>query len=196
MKRRWLQLLWISVSGTLVTLGEAAGRFGWMGLQSGLLFPPEILSQWFFSILPMRLFSLGITLFGEAAKWYAFAGITVLWSIAVGSVLLLTHRLTRRIAHRGPSDKQHTRVPGVASLAPAFLAAFFIEGIWVGVAFWNPSTVGLVGKLGPGVLPLIFTYLVAAWIHAWTLDVSRVHTDRFTSPRDPRRSKRHAASRK
>lgn len=92
----------IIVAGSIATLGQAAGRFGWIGLRSELPFIPETLAQWFFAVIPMHLFTLGIRTFGDAAKWYVLTIATLLWiplagALIYGVVLALRRHASPRI---------------------------------------------------------------------------------------------------
>lgn len=149
---RWHRLGWIACSGALIAFGEAAGRFAWLGRPAGLVFPPEALSQWFFAVIPMRLFALGIRLFGEAAKWWAFAGFILLWTLTAGACLhLIMHGLRRAGMGRSAS-----------SLAGGLLFCAGSETLWLQTA--EPLHLHAPPLDSAAAFPVLIAYLAAAWL--------------------------------
>ncbi len=176
MKRTSAWLLRVSLPGTWITLGEAVGRFGWTGLHTGLPFPPETLSQWFFSVLPMRLFSLGIGLFGESAKWYTLAAMIALWSLFVGAAMFVTHRLVRTVLQSRRWNGRKTSSSWREIVATAALSFLLIEGAWAGSSPPVRPEPHVWAMLA-GMIPLMGAYLFAAWWH-------HARSERATHPRE------------
>lgn len=168
MPKGWADFFKVIAAGAVVTLGEAAGRFGWFGLHSGLPFPPEQLSQAFFASIPLPLFSLGIRFFGFGAKWIAFVLTSFIWSVAVGTILFGFLRTIFRtfktpLRHLASSWRRLIILTSAAGLT-----LVVIEGAWLWI---DPPAFGYVpvdtsgGRwLGPGCVPLVLAYTAAAFL--------------------------------
>lgn len=120
-------LLKVALAGFVLTAGQAWGRFAGLGAPAGLVFPPEVLAQWLFGIIPMNLFTVGVRALGAAAKWVAF-GVTVsLWIVTGGFLLLAAARGAHALSTRlggGPKMRLLSRA------AAAVATAAVIEGAW------------------------------------------------------------------
>ena len=153
----------IALAGALVTLGEACGRFAVLGVPSGLVFPPEILAQWLFSVIPMGLFSLGVSTLGGAAKWVAFAGMTLLWIAAAGAALHGALSLGRWFSSHRPLPPS---LLFLCRFGPAALAAVALE--WAGYGAGERIYTGAAAPPGYAgwlaVAPLLLAYAGALWL--------------------------------
>ncbi|HEY8416655.1 MAG TPA: hypothetical protein VIK93_01325 [Limnochordales bacterium] len=153
-RRERISFIGLLAAGALGILGEAAARFGWLVLPTGLPFPPEALAQGLFAIVPMDLFSLAIGWLGSAAQWIAFAVMLVLWALVVGAL----SNLVAAVAAGGG--------PLVILLAGALVGCIVQGAWWLAAPVLAPGGWVAVGPaaLWPGVLLPAGAYGVAALV--------------------------------
>lgn len=132
----------LALIATLVSTGfTALARFGWDGP-----FPPELMAQILFANIPVWAFTPLFRLFGQGAKYWAFAGMVGLhlcvWT-AFGAWLMPRGRLTMSV--------------GLIALFALTLAALPLAGAgWFGSALGSGSLVAILtlalAVLGYGLL--------------------------------------------
>ena len=159
-QRRRLSAARVVAAGAVATLGEAAARFGWVSLPSGLPFPPEALAQELFAVVPMELFSVAIRWLGPAAQWVAFGLMLLLWVVLAGGFVNAAATAAWRMGPLGALLSaaaagvlvQTAWWLAAPALAPGGWAAVPSAGLWPGAAIPSAAygLAGLIAYTGRG----------------------------------------------